>query len=137
MTDTKVTTAMAGGVSDELLVEFDRLAGQGDTMPLAEIKQRYAASSYFASYRDSEIYTTLLELPITVDMLASERSFLAVSRIITALKEIHGDQLLIDLDNRGTQPELRVRMWRPEKDLRRMWKAFAEAEYKTKLAVAS
>jgi len=131
---TKSTAPTANPVTDDLLDQFDRLAGQGDTMPIDTIKDRYTASAYFR-FRDHEIYDTVLELPITVHMLTSGQTD-PVARIIAALKEIHGDVLLIDVDSTGTTPKLRVRMWRSEQQLRSVWKAFAESEYKTKLAVA-
>ena len=131
---TKSTAPAANPVTDELLSEFDRLVGDGATLPLDTLKDRYTASSYFR-FRDHEIYDVLLEMPITVHMLTSGTTD-PVSRIIAALKEIHGDVLLIDLNSDGSTPKLRVRMWREEKALRTAWKAFAEAEYKSNLKAA-
>ena len=122
-------------VADELLSEFDRIAGDGNSMPIETIKDRYASSNHF-QYRDYEIYDTVLELPVTAHMLLAGATD-PVKQIVAALKEIHGDVLLIDLEAEHGSAKLRVRMWKPEDTLRRLWKGFAEAEYKTQLAVAS
>lgn len=127
---------LTASVADELLGEFDRIVGDGDTMPIDTIKDRYASSTYFGTYRDHEIYHTVLELPVTVHMILSGATD-PVTRIIAALKEIHGDVLLIDLEAQHGTAKLLIRMWKSEQELRRLWKSFAEAEYRTQLAVAS
>jgi hypothetical protein len=121
--------------SDDLLATFDRLADAGKDLPIDELKKRYAASDHFR-YRDHELYKTLIELPVTIDMITGSRSN-PVSKILDGLRELHGDDLLFSFEGRGDQVMLQVRIWRDETALRGLWRAYAEDEYKSSLSYES
>jgi hypothetical protein len=121
--------------SDDLLATFDRLMDAGKTLPLAELKKRFADSDHFR-YLDHKLYKTLIELPVTIDMITGGRSD-SVSKIIDGLRELHGDDLMFAFDGRGGDATLQVRMWRDETALRGLWREYAEDEYKGSLSYES
>lgn len=116
-------------VSNDLLDTFDRIANAGLDMPFAELKKQLAASEYFR-YRDHQLYRTLIELPVTIDMITGGTSS-AVRKILDGLRELHGDDLLFSFEGRGDQVTLQVRIWREEAALRALWREYAENEYKS------
>ncbi|MEV5543079.1 hypothetical protein AB0L13_40290 [Saccharopolyspora shandongensis] len=115
-------------VSNDVLATFDRLMEAGQSAPLPELKKRFADSERFR-YRDHQLYRTLIELPVTVEMITGDTSS-AVRKILDGLRELHGDELLLSFEGRGDQVTLLVRIWRDEAELRALWRDYAEDEYK-------
>ncbi|MFI0469262.1 hypothetical protein ACH347_34750 [Saccharopolyspora sp. 5N102] len=116
-------------VSNEVLAAFDRIMDAGQNAPLPELKKRFTNSEHFR-YRDHQLYRTLIELPVTVDMITGGTSS-AVRKILDGLRELHGDDLLFSFEGRGDQVTLQVRIWRDEAALRALWREYAEDEYKS------
>jgi hypothetical protein len=118
-------------VSDSLLDAFDSVLAAGDTLPLEELKKRYLDSKHFAgSYRQSLIFLDVAELPVTVAMVRGNGSD-AVSQVLDGLKALYGEELMYEFSGRGDSVTLAVRVWRPESELRKAWRGFAEEEYKS------
>ncbi|MGW5645032.1 hypothetical protein ACWEV3_40825 [Saccharopolyspora sp. NPDC003752] len=116
-------------ISNEVLATFDRIVDAGQNVPLPELKKRFATSKHFR-YRDHQLYRTLIELPVTIDMITGGTST-AVCKILDGLRELHGDDLLFSFEGRGDQVTLQVRTWRDEATLRALWREYAEDEYKS------
>lgn len=119
-------------ISDDMLAAFDSVVGQGDTLPLDELKKRYLGSK-FLDHNEHQVFRTVIDLPVTVDMVLGKQAG-PVSKILDGLYELHGEaELNFVLNSRyGGDTTLRVRKWRDEEALRRAWREFAEDEYKTK-----
>lgn len=117
-------------ISDDLLKAFDSIVEQGATLPIEEIKKRYKASEHFYRYNQHQIYTDVIDLPVTVDMVLGKKSS-AVEKILEGLRELHGDELVFTFAGRGEEAALAVRKWKDEQSLRKLWREFAEDEYKT------
>ncbi|WP_432846025.1 hypothetical protein ACQPXB_36135 [Amycolatopsis sp. CA-161197] len=117
-------------ISDDLLQAFDSIVEQGATLPIEELKKRYRESKTFGEYNEHQLYRTLIDLPVTVDMVLGKNSG-PVGKILEGLRELHGDDLDFVLNGRS-DVTLRVRKWRDEQTLRKLWREFAEDEYKSK-----
>ncbi|GAA2772966.1 hypothetical protein [Saccharopolyspora taberi] len=116
-------------VSDDLLATFDRITDAGKTLPLTEIKKRFATSEHFR-YRAHQLYRDVITLPLTIGMVTGEQSD-AVSKIVAGLREMHGDELVFAFSGHGDEATMNVRLWRDETTLRALWNEYAEDEYKT------
>jgi hypothetical protein len=111
-------------VSDSLLESFDNVVAAGDELPIEELRKRYAASTQFR-YSQHDLYHEVLDLPLTVEMVTGQAA--SVGKLMDTLKELCGDDLVVTL-NGG---RLVAKQWRDGEHLRDLWKAFAEAEYKS------
>lgn len=127
MTTTKTP---AKTTSDKILDTFDAIVGDTDTMPIEEIKHRFANSKHYNEYNDYEIYDTVITLPLTVDMITGDHRS-DIAKVVDGLKGIYGDKLLIDISKNS--PSLRARMWKDDTNLRRVFKTFAEREYNAQI----
>lgn len=122
---------MTASVSDDILAAFDNVMAGGDTLPLEEIRKRYAGSDYFR-YRDHQLYRDIIKLPLSVEMITGEKAS-AVPTVIKALRELYGDDLMFDFASIGDEVTLRVRMWKDEATLRSLWREYAEETYKSEM----
>lgn len=117
-------------ISDDLLAAFDSIVEQGTNLPIEEIRKRYKASD-FLTYNAHKVFINVIELPVTLDMVLGRTSG-PVEKVLDGLRELYGDDLEFTFGGRGDETQLVVRRWRADQVLRKVWREFAEDEYKTK-----
>lgn len=122
-------------VSEDILSTFDSVVSQGADLPIAEIKKRYEQSDYF-KYRDHQIFKTVIELAVTVEMLMGDTTG-PVNKIVAGLKEMYGSELIFKFGGTPDECKLHVTMWRDDATLRKNWKEYAEHEYKSTMMTAA
>lgn len=122
-----------GRVGDSLLNSFDNVMAAGDLLPLDELKKRYRSSSFFeGSFRKSQLFHEVFRLPIGTEAAVFGAVAEPVKQILDGVRRVRpDDELIVEFDGDGDQIDMTVRMWRPEEQLRALWTAFAESEYRS------
>lgn len=120
-------------VSEALLATFDSVVSKGDTLPLDELKKRYLASPFFAgAYRKTQLFEELFHLPLGTEAAVLGAVAEPVKQILDGVRRVRpDDELIVEFDGDGDQINMTVRVWRPEEQLRALWSAFAESEYRS------